>query len=107
MIAHIKRWLNRKFREVNFYLTQMITGLLKEASKHTSTGSMAANSAYCLSCPRRRRASFFCFFALRFIEKIHVAIHPGSTISAMIASGPSWRATSIFVEELRAKEGEA
>lgn len=106
LIPEVEVWLNRDHGEVNYYLTQMISGhgcfreyLFK--FKHDT-------SPECPCCPGVSEDSEHVFFACpRFNSSrstletvLNEKLRPESVIKAMMASKIAWEATSMFATEV-------
>ncbi|GBP37705.1 Retrovirus-related Pol polyprotein from type-1 retrotransposable element R1 [Eumeta japonica] len=106
LIPRIEVWLNRSHGEVNYYLTQMLSGhgcfrAYSHRFKHD-------NCPECPSCPGIIENAEHVFFECpRFnsqrdlLESIlHQKIQPETVIEVMLSSRASWNAISTFATEV-------
>ena len=109
LIPKINGWLNRNHGEVNYYLTQMLSGhgcfrAYLHRFKHD-------DSSECPSCPGVAEDVEHVFFKCpRFSQKreelemaLNKKIQPETIVEAMLSSEAAWNATSTFATEVLKK----
>uniref|UniRef100_A0ABD2WZC2 Reverse transcriptase zinc-binding domain-containing protein n=1 Tax=Trichogramma kaykai TaxID=54128 RepID=A0ABD2WZC2_9HYME len=114
MIPNIRVWIERRHGELNYHLTQLLTG--HGFLKHHSRPYDYNQSAQCPVCPSSTEDAEHVFYHCPKIseqrEKLHSLLHevmtPENTTRLMLASESSWLAVASFaysvVTRLRVEE---
>lgn len=106
LIPQLDAWLNRNHGEVNYWLTQMLTG--HGCFRSYLHRFNRDDSPECPACPGVTEDTEHVFFACpRFnslrndLERVHKQkIEPGTLLEGMLSSKAAWDATSTFATEV-------
>ncbi|CAB0041553.1 unnamed protein product [Trichogramma brassicae] len=102
LIPNIRVWIERRHGELNYHLTQLLTG--HGFFKHHSRRYDHNHSAQCQVCPSSiENAQDVFYHCPRFNEEterlqalLHEAMTPENTTRLMLASEPNWLAVASF-----------
>uniref|UniRef100_A0ABD2W600 Reverse transcriptase domain-containing protein n=2 Tax=Trichogramma kaykai TaxID=54128 RepID=A0ABD2W600_9HYME len=102
LIPNIRVWIERRHGELNYHLTQLLTG--HGFFKHHSRRYDHNQSAQCPACPSSiENAEHVFYYCPRFNEereRLHSLLHevmtPENTTRLMLASEPNWLAVASF-----------
>ncbi|CAB0044073.1 unnamed protein product, partial [Trichogramma brassicae] len=102
LIPNIRTWIERRHGELNYHLTQLLTG--QGFFKHHSQRYDHNQSAQCPVCPTSiENAEHVFYHCPRFSgerERLHALLHevmtPENTTRLMLASEPNWLAVASF-----------
>uniref|UniRef100_A0ABD2WTS5 Reverse transcriptase domain-containing protein n=1 Tax=Trichogramma kaykai TaxID=54128 RepID=A0ABD2WTS5_9HYME len=102
LIPNIRVWIERRHGELNYHLTQLLTG--HGFFKHHSRRYNHNQSAQCPVCPSSIENAEHVFYQCpRFSEEreslhslLHEVMMPESTTRLMLASEPNWLAVASF-----------
>uniref|UniRef100_A0ABD2WEJ2 Reverse transcriptase domain-containing protein n=1 Tax=Trichogramma kaykai TaxID=54128 RepID=A0ABD2WEJ2_9HYME len=106
LIPNIRVWIERRHGELNYHLTQLLTG--HGFFKHHSRRYDHNQSAQCPACPSSiENAEHVFYYCPRFSEEreslhslLHEVMTPESTTRLMLASEPNWLAVASFARSV-------
>ncbi|CAB0043479.1 unnamed protein product [Trichogramma brassicae] len=106
LIPNIRTWIERRHGELNYHLTQLLTG--QGFFKHHSQRYDHNQSAQCPVCPTSiENAEHVFYHCPRFSgerERLHALLHevmtPENTTRLMLASEPNWLAVASFAHSV-------
>ncbi|CAB0029783.1 unnamed protein product, partial [Trichogramma brassicae] len=106
LIPNIRTWIERRHGELNYHLTQLLTG--QGFIKHHSQRYDHNQSAQCPVCPTSiENAEHVFYHCPRFSgerERLHALLHevmtPENTTRLMLASEPNWLAVASFAHSV-------
>ncbi|WP_316206527.1 reverse transcriptase domain-containing protein, partial [Escherichia coli] len=109
LIRELAPWVDRRYGEVNYYLTQFLSNhgyfcaYLSKMGKTQSPG--------CIFCFADRDDAYHTFFVChqwneerRQVERIFEALTPDNIISEMLSAKEKWDAMALFVESVLRKK---
>ncbi|KAL7306468.1 hypothetical protein TKK_0001167 [Trichogramma kaykai] len=110
LIPNIRVWIERRHGELNYHLTQLLTG--HGFFKHHSRRYDRNQSAQCPVCPSSIESAEHVFYHCpRFSderERLHSLLHevmtPENTTRLMLASEPNWLAVASFAYSVVTRE---
>ncbi|CAB0041534.1 unnamed protein product [Trichogramma brassicae] len=106
LIPNIRTWIERRHGELNYHLTQLLTG--QGFFKHHSQRYDHNQSAQCPVCPTSiENAEHVFYHCPRFSgerERLHALLHevmtPENTTRLMLVSEPNWLAVASFAHSV-------
>ncbi|CAB0032709.1 unnamed protein product [Trichogramma brassicae] len=95
VIPNIRVWIERRHGELNYHLTQLLTG--HGFFKHHSRRYDHNHSTQCPACPSSiQNAEHVFYHCPRLQALLHEIMTPENTIRLMLASEPNWLAVASF-----------